>query len=143
VTTTATTTRLHPTPTPNHPHSPLLTPPPGGQVCGLVRQPVQPLATLWGTATIAALRAVKQDRRTGLEMEAGRKLGLRGRLEGVEVEVEDPRGLHRLAGRGMNRRGSAGVVGDRERKWKGRRVARTNNEFGHLPYFFLVDRVKA
>jgi hypothetical protein len=116
VTTTATTTRLHHTPTPNHPHSPLLTQP-GDQVCGPEQQQAQPLATPWETATTAALRAVKQDRRTGSEMEAGRKLGLRGRLEGVEVEVEDPRGLHRLqAGRGMNRRGSAGVVGDRERE---------------------------
>jgi hypothetical protein len=114
-TTTATTTRLHPTLTPNHPHSPRPTPQPGGQACGLVRQLARPLATRWETATIAALRAVKQDRPTGSEMEAARNLGLRGRLEEEEEEeVEDLRGLHRLlADRGMNRRVSAGVVGDR------------------------------
>jgi hypothetical protein len=114
-TTTATTTRLHPTLTPNHPHSPRPTPRPGGQACGLVRQLARPLATRWETATIAALRAVKQDRPTGSEMEAARNLGLRGRLEEEEEEeVEDLRGLHRLlADRGMNRRVSAGVVGDR------------------------------
>jgi hypothetical protein len=83
-TTTATTTRLHPTPTPNHPHSPRPTPQPGGQACGLVRQLARPLATRWETATIAALRAVKQDRPTGSEMEAARNLGLRGRLEEEE-----------------------------------------------------------
>jgi hypothetical protein len=112
VTTTATTTRRHPTLTRNHLHSPLPTPPPGGQACGLVRQLARPLATRWETATIAALRAAKQGPQTGSETEAARNLGLRGRLE--EVVVEDLRGLHRLlADRGMNRRVSAGVVGDR------------------------------
>ena len=44
---------------------------------------------------------------TGLEMEAGRNLGLHGRLE----EVDHLRGLHHLAARGMNRLVSGEVAG--------------------------------
>ena len=80
---------------------------PGALASSLVRRLAQRLATRWATATTAVLRPVKQDHQTGLEMEAGRNLGLHGRLE----EVEDLRLLHHPAGRGMNRLVSAGVAG--------------------------------
>jgi hypothetical protein len=100
---------------PNHHGHPLLAPQRGDQVSSQVRPPAPRPPTRWETATttatIAVLQPVKQARQTGLEMEAVRSLGLRGRLE----EVEALRVPHRLvAGRGMNRQVSAGVVGGRQ-----------------------------
>ena len=109
--TMATTTRLLHTLlhllAPNQHGTLLLAHQPGALASSLVRRLAQRLATRWATATTAVLRPVKQDHQTGLEMEAGRNLGLHGRLE----EVEDLRVLHHLAGRGMNRLVSAGVAG--------------------------------
>ena len=116
VATMATTMRLRPILlrllAPNQHRNPLLVHQPGALASLLVRQLAQRLATRWATATTAVLRPVKQDHRTGLEMEAGRNLDLHGRLE----EVEDLRVLHHLAGRGMNRLVSEEVAGGRRRK---------------------------
>jgi hypothetical protein len=109
--TMATTTRLHHIRltllAPNHPRSLLLVLPPGALASSLVLQPVQRPGTQWAIATTAVQQPVKQDRQTGLEMEAGRNLGLRGRLEGVDRL----RVLHHLAARGMNRLVSEEVAG--------------------------------
>jgi hypothetical protein len=109
--TTATTTHLHRIlPTllaPSHPRSPLLVPPPGALASSLARRQAQRPAMQWAIATIAVQQPVKQDRQTGLEMEAGRNLDLRGRLEGVDRL----RVLHHLAARGMNRLVSGEVAG--------------------------------
>lgn len=116
VATTATTTHLHHIPlhllAPSQHRKTLLAHQPGVLASSLVRRLAQPLATRWATATTAVLRPVKQARRTGLEMEAARNLGLHGRLK----EVEDPRVPHHLAGRGTNRLVSAAVVGGRQGK---------------------------
>jgi len=85
---------------------------PGALASSLVRRQAQRLATRWATATTVVPRPVKQDRQTGLEMEAGRNLGLRGRSE----EVDHLRGLHHLAARGMNRLVSEGVAGGSDSK---------------------------
>lgn len=109
--TMATTTRLHHIRltllAPNHPRSLLLVLPPGALASSLVLQPVQRPGTQWAIATTAVQQPVKQDRQTGLEMEAGRNLGLHGRLEGVDRL----RVLHHLAARGMNRLVSEEVAG--------------------------------
>ena len=98
---------------PSQHRNPLLVHPPVALASSLVRRLAQPPATRWAIATTAVLRPVKQDRQTGLEeMEAGRNLGLHGRLEGVDRL----RVLHRLAARGMNRLVSAGVVGGSSEK---------------------------
>ena len=90
-------------------HIPLLVRPPGALASSLAQRPAQQPATRWAIATTAVPRPVKQDHQTGLEMEmeAGRNLGLRGRLEGVDRL----RVLHRPAARGMNRLVSGGVAG--------------------------------
>ena len=92
-------------------HIPLLVRPPGALASSLAQRPAQQPATRWAIATTAVPRPVKQDHQTGLEMEmeAGRNLGLRGHLEGVDRL----RVLHRLAARGMNRLVSGGVAGGR------------------------------
>jgi hypothetical protein len=123
--TTATTTHLHhilhTLLAPSHPRNLLLVPPPGALASLLARRQAQRPATQWATATTAVPRPVKQDRQTGLEMEAGRNLGLHGRLEGVDRL----RVLHHLAARGMNRLVSGEVAGDsssslrKNRKWSG------------------------
>lgn len=116
VATMATTTRLHPTLAhPNrHRRTHHLAHPPGGQASSVVPQPAQLLGMRWEAATTAALPQVKQDLRTGLEEAVG-KLGLRRGRSGAEgdLRVRLPI-LHRLvvAGRDMNRRASAEVVGD-------------------------------
>lgn len=88
-------------------HSPPLLHPRGALASSLAQRLARRRATRWETATTAVPRPVKQDRQTGLEMEAGRNLGLHGRLEGVDRL----RVLHHLAARGMNRLVSAGVAG--------------------------------
>ena len=114
-TTTATTIHLrHILPTlltPSQHRTLLLVHPRGALDSSLAQRLAQPLATRWAIATTAVPRPVKQDHQTGLEMEmeAGRNLGLRGRLEGVDRL----RVLHRLAARGMNRLVSGGVAGGR------------------------------
>ena len=109
--TMATTTRLHHIRltllAPNHPRSLLLVLQPGALASSVVLQPAQRPGTQWAIATTAVQQPVKQDRQTGLEMEAGRNLGLRGRLEGVDRL----RVLHHLAARGMNRLVSEEVAG--------------------------------
>lgn len=111
VVTTVTTIHLrHTLPTllaPSQHRTPLLVHPPGALASSLARRPAQQPATRWAIATTAVLRPVKQDHQTGLEMEAGRNLGLHGRLE----EVDHLRVLHHLAARGMNRLVSGGVAG--------------------------------
>jgi hypothetical protein len=116
----------------NNHHSPLPAHQPGALVSSLVRRLAQRLATRWATATTAVLRPVKQDHRTGLEMEAGRKLGLHGR---VEEEVEDLRVLHHLAGRGMNRLVSEEVAGGRRMRIGNVEVCDARSDFGYPPYF--------
>lgn len=95
--------------TPSQHRIPLLVRPHGALASSLAQRPAQQPASRWAIATTAVPRPVKQDHQTGLEMEmeAGRNLGLRGRLEGVD----HLRILHRLAARGMNRLVSGGVAG--------------------------------
>ena len=97
--------------TPSQHRTLLLVHPRGALASSLAQRPAQQPATRWAIATTAVPRPVKQDHQTGLEMEmeAGRNLGLRGRLEGVDRL----RVLHRLAARGMNRLVSGGVAGGR------------------------------
>ena len=117
-TTTAMTTHLHhillTLLAPSHHPSRLLVHPHGALASSLAQRPAQQPATRWAIATTAVPRPVKQDHQTGLEMEmeAGRNLGLRGHLEGVDRL----RVLHRLAARGMNRLVSAGVAGGSSEK---------------------------
>lgn len=118
VATTATTILLLPTllRQSHHPPTRILAPHPGDQVSSLVPQLVRQLATPWEAATTAVLQQVKQARRTGLEEEAAaaaRKLDLLRALSGEEGDL---RLLHRraVAGRGMNRPGSAAVAGDND-----------------------------
>lgn len=92
---------------PSQHRTPLLVHPPGAPASSLARRPAQRPATRWAIATTAVLRPVKQDHQTGLAMEAGRNLGLHGRLE----EVDHLRVPHRLAARGMNQLVSGGVAG--------------------------------
>ena len=99
--------------TPSQHRTLLLVHPRGALASSLAQRPAQQPATRWAIATTADLRPVKQDRQTGLEeMEAGRNLGLHGRLEGVDRL----RVLHHLAARGMNRLVSAGVAGGSSEK---------------------------
>ena len=93
--------------TPSQHRTLLLVHPRGALASSLARRLEQRPATRWAIATTVVLRPVKQDRQTGLEMEAGRNLGLHGRLE----EVDHLRGLHHLAARGMNRLVSGEVAG--------------------------------
>lgn len=96
---------------PSPQHGRRLAHPPGVLASSAERRPARPQATLWEVATTAALPLVKLDRQIGLEMEAARSLGLRGR----RLEVEGRRDPHHLAGRDMNRRALVGVVGGRLR----------------------------
>lgn len=116
VATMATTTRLHPTLAhPNrHRRIHLLAHPPGGQASSVVPRPAQLLGMRWEAATTAALPQVKQDHRPGLEEAVG-KLGLRRGRSGEEGDLRVRLLiLHHqvVAGRDMNRRALAEVVGD-------------------------------
>ena len=128
--------------TPSQHRSPLPAHPRGALASSLAQRLAQRLATRWETATTAVPRPVKQDRQTGLEMEAGRNLGLRGRLEGVDRL----RVLHHLAARGMNRLVSAAVAGGSssgKKQERGMLLSVLYNAisiFGHSPY--LSDKVR-
>lgn len=117
-TTTATTTRLHPTHATlrlarNRQRAHPLVRQRGVLDSGPVRRPVRPQATPWATAIIADRSMGKPVPRVGLEMVEDGLLGLQeGGLLGVEA-VEERVPHRRLAGRGMNLRGLAEVEGGR------------------------------
>ena len=128
--------------TPSQHRTLLLVHPRGALASSLARRLAQQPATPWAIATTAVPRPVKQDRQTGLEMEAGRNLGLHGRLEGVDRL----RVLHHLAARGMNRLVSAAVAGGSssgKKQERGMLLSVLYNAisiFGHSPY--LSDKVR-